>query len=67
MEAAGIEPASEDIQLEASTRVSSSGILPRALEEEKRGGTSPEGFRSPGLGRARSAILLVDASREPQE
>jgi hypothetical protein len=67
MEAAGIEPASEDLQQEASTRVSSSSISSRLSEEERRGGTSPGWFRSPGLGRARFAILLVDASREPQE
>jgi hypothetical protein len=67
MEAAGIEPASEDIQRRASTCVSSSLISLRFSEEEEIHGASPVGFRLPGPGLIRLAIPLGDASREPRE
>jgi len=68
MEAAGIEPASEGLQRKASTCLSSSLISPRGTRRGREPvGPAPKLFRSPGSWPTRSAILLVDASQEPQE
>ncbi len=60
MEAAGIEPASEDIQQSASTCLSSSSSRSEVFEEEKHIRTSPDGV---SLARLRTNLACYPARR----
>ena len=68
MEAAGIEPASEDIQQKVSTCLSRSFYL-AARPLKGKAALKPASilFRLPGSVPTRLAILLSDAPRTPQE
>jgi len=68
MEAAGIEPASENIQLKATTCLSFSQYLAlRLLKRQDAAQPGLNAFRSPDSGRIRIAILFIGASQASQE